>query len=491
MMLSAKITQATLHNVLICALLSLAMLVVSSVTFAQSNSLPELGDSATQYLNSAQEKQIGQRFLRQLLSDASYVGDYELQDYLQSMGDRIGATANLRDLKLSFNLLKNNMLNAFAVPGGYITFNTGLIMVTKTESELASVIGHEIAHVSQRHLPRLVAKANANKAPVIAAIIGSIFIGGQVGLAGLAATNAAVASNRLSYTRGFEREADAIGIQLLANADYDPNAMADFFGELERYTRHDNAGIPEFLRTHPLSLNRIAESEARAKRYPTQTHKSSFEFYLAKARIRVLYSEQGDDHIRFFESQMEATQPEIKDAAIYGMAIALTASRKLNEARTVLMPLLERYPNHPWIQTAQAEIDVAQQKFNQAIIRYQTLISNNPNTVYLNYHLANALLLNRQAQQAKKIIRYQIRRHPHLYPLYLFLSKANAAQGLLAEAHQADAEYHAILGNYAAAIASLKLALRETAPAGYLTQSITARLSDLEEKLDLRKKSGG
>ena len=468
----------------------LAMMTVNALTFAQSNDLPELGDSATQYLNPAQEKQIGQAFLRRLIHDPSYVEDYQLQDYLQSVGDRVGASADLRGTKLSFNLLKDNALNAFAVPGGYITFNTGLIMTTKTESELASVAGHEIAHLTQRHLPRLLAKANENKIPLIAAVIGSILVGGQAGLIGFTAANATAASNQLSYTRGFEREADAIGIQLLAGAKYDPNAMAEFFSELERHTRHDSTEIPAFLRTHPLSLTRIAESEARAKEYPLQPHASSFEFYLAKARIRALYTERRDDPIPFFKDQMESGQTEIKDAAIYGTAIALTQSRKLEQARTALMPLSERYPTHPWIQTAQAEIDLADNKVNQAIARYQALIGNNPNKVYLNYYLANVFLLNRQADMAKKTVRYQIRRHPDLYRLYRFLSRANAQQGNLAETHQADADYHATLGNYSGAIASLKLALKESESEGYLAQSISAQLSDLEEKLDLQKKIG-
>ncbi len=518
----------TLKTFLYCGLLLLAMMTANALTFAQSNDLPandlpELGDSATQYLNPAQEKQIGQAFLRQLIRNPSYVEDYPLQDYLQSVGDRVGASANLRGGTLSFNLLKNNALNAFAVPGGYITFNTGLIMTTKTESQLASVVGHEIAHLSQRHLPRLLAKAHENKFPLIAAVIGSILVGGQTGLAGLTAANAAAASSQLSYTRGFEREADAIGIRLLARARYDPNAMAEFFSELERHARHDSAQTPAFLRTHPLSFTRIAESEARARKYPPQDYASSFEFYLAKARIRALYTERRDDPMAFFQEQMESEQTEIKgaamgrscascardihtihgnngggratqdakaDAAIYGAALALTQSRKLAQARTLLTPLSERYPAHPWIQAALAEIDLADNKVEQAIVRYRTLISNNPNKVYLTYYLADAFLLNRQPHLAKKTVRYQIRRHPDLYRLYRFLSRANAQQGSLAEAHQADADYHAVLGNYAAAIASLKLALRESEPEGYLAQSIAARLSDLQEKLALQKKIG-
>ncbi len=484
-----EILPRSLQKLVFCGLLSLSMLVVHNSGFAQTNDLPELGDSATQYLDSAQAKQIGQGFFRQLIRSNLYLEDYELQDYLQSLGDRIGMVADLRGTLLTFSLLKNNTLNAFAVPGGYITFHTGLIMATETESELASVTGHEIAHLTQRHLPRLIARANENKIPTIAAIIGSILLGGQAGLAGLTMTSATLASNQLSYTREFEREADAIGIQMLADAQYDPNAMAQFFGSLERFTRHDSTEIPEFLRTHPLSYTRVAESEARASEYPPQPHESSFEFYLAKAKIVALYSERKGDPLLYFKDLMESDQSNIRDAAHYGTAVVLTKSRKFGQARAILQPLGERYPSQAWIQSAIAENDLADNKPEDAIARYEALIDNNPGKPYLHYQLANAYLANQQPELAKKSLRYQIRRHPERYLLYHFLSRANADLGKLAEAHQADAEYKAALGDYAGAAESLKLALREAGSEGYLTQSISARLQDLEEKVVLQNKT--
>ncbi len=479
-----------LNAVLHCGLILFAMLAVNASGFAQSSDLPELGDNADKYLNPNQEKHIGQAFLRRLLIDKHYVEDDELLDYLQSIGDHIAATADLRGMRLTFNLLQNNTLNAFAVPGGYITFNTGLISTTDTESELASVVAHETAHLTQRHLPRLVARSSENKIPALAAIIGSILVGGQAGLAGITATTATLASNQLSFTREFEREADAIGIKLLADAHYDPNGMASFFGKLERYTRHDNTQIPEFLRTHPLSYTRIAESEARAGEYPDQNHRSSFEYHLAKAKIQALYTKHRDDPKLYFADQLKSDQAEIRDAAIYGTAIALTASRNYDKARVALAPLLERHPDNLWIQSARAKIDLADNKAARAINRYQALVRDNSHKTYLNYYLANAYLANNQPHLAKKVIRYQIRRNPGLYRLYALLSKTNAAQGNLAEAHQADAEYHATLGNYKGAIESLKLAQREAAAEGYLAKSIAARLAELEEKQALQKKMG-
>jgi predicted Zn-dependent protease len=317
MLITTEALRRTLQKTVFFGFLSLSMFAVNTTSIAQSSDLPELGDSATRFLNPAQEKQIGQQFYRQLLGSPYYLEDYELKDYMQSMGDRIATSANLRGTSLTFSLIRNNALNAFAVPGGFITFHTGLLMATETESELASVAGHEIAHLTQRHLPRMIARANENKIPTIAAIIGSILLGGQAGLAGLTMTNATLASNQLSYTRGFEREADAIGIQLLAKAQYDPTAMATFFGSLERYTRHDSTEIPEFLRTHPLSYSRVAESEARASEYPPRSHESSFEFYLAKARIEALYTERRDDPLLFFKDQMASEKAHIKDAGIH------------------------------------------------------------------------------------------------------------------------------------------------------------------------------
>ena len=475
-------------SVFFLCLLSVSMILVNTAAVSQNNELPELGDASAKYLSPDQENIYGQEFLRFLLRQNAYIDDYELIDFLQTLGDRVGASASLRGTPLTFNILKNNVLNAFAVPGGYITFHTGLINNAESESELASVVGHEIAHLSQRHLPRLIARSNENRIPAILAIIGSILIGGQAGLAGLTATNAAVASNQLSYTRSFEREADSIGIQLLANAGFDPSGMAQFFGKLERHTRHDSTDVLEFLRTHPLSYTRVAESESRAAEYPPVRHESSLEFYLTKAKIRALYIERQEDPSEYFITQMKSTTPFEKDAGTYGMSVWLVKSRKYDQAMHTIKPLLDKYKEHPWIESLAADIDLHLGNTSLAVERYKSLINQNPEKVYLNYKLIDTYLSSNDNGNAKKLVRYQLRRHPENYILYKYLSRANAKLNLLAEAHQSDAEYHAILGNYGAAIESLKLAQRETSEDGYLAQSIQSRLKSLEEKQSLRKR---
>ncbi len=467
----------------------LAVLIICVAPLSRADDLPELGDSSTQYLDSRQEKQIGQAFLRRLIKDPAFLADYELQHYLQTLGDSIGQHADLRGTRLTFNLIKNNDLNAFAVPGGYITFYTGLLLTTDDESQLASVVAHEIAHLTQRHLPKLIARANQNQLPAMAAVIGSILIGGQTGLAGITLTGAALESGRLAFTRDFEREADSIGIKLLAESGYDPKSMVTFFGKLEQHNRIDGS-VPGFLSTHPLSYTRIAESEVRAQEYPEHSHTSSFEYFLAKARIRALYVERQKDSAPYFLEQVETGSADIRDAAKYGLAIAHIHNRNFDEARKALTGVLDRHPDHPWIQSAWAELDIADNQVEKGIERYLDTITRHPGQRYLSYRLAEAYLLNNQPSLAKKTLRYQIRRHADDYRLYRLLSKANAGLGHVAEAHQAEAEYFAVLGNYEKAFVTVELALKETGADEYLKQSLTARLKDLETKIALQKRSG-
>lgn len=465
----------------------LAVSITLTAPLSRADDLPELGDSSTQHLDSRQEKQVGQAFLRRLINDPSFLADYELQHYLQTLGDSVGQHADLRGTRLTFNLIRNNDLNAFAVPGGYITFYTGLVLATDNESELASVIAHEIAHLTQRHLPKLIARANQNKLPAMAAIIGSILIGGQAGTAGITLTGAALESDRLAFTRDFEREADSIGIKMLAQSDYDPRSMVTFFEKLEQHNRIDS-GVPGYLRTHPLSYTRIAESEARVQNYPEYEHSSSFEYFLAKARIRALYVERQKDSVPYFLDQLESDSVEIRDAAKYGIAIAHTHNRNFDQAREMLAGVLVRRPDHPWIQSAWAELDIADNRIEEGIERYLSTIMRHPDQRYLSYRLAEAYLVNNQPSLAKKVLRYQIRRHADDHRLYRLLSQANAGLGHVAEAHQARAEYFAVLGNYEKALATIQLALKESGSDGYLKQSLTARLKDLEVKIALRKK---
>ena len=415
------------------------------------------------------------------MTQKNFVSDPELQHYLNHLGRSVGKNANLHNVTLHFNLLEDNELNAFAVPGGYITFNTGLLLTTETESELASVVGHEIAHLSQRHLPRMVAKAQAAKLPTTAAIIASILVGGQAGVAGVTLANANLLSNQLAYSREFEREADAIGMKLLSDSGFDPSAMAEFFNRLQRFNVITSKDVPEFLRTHPLSYTRIAESEARQDSYPAVHHESSFEFHLAKAKIQAIYSGTPDDAIKVLEEEIARSEGNQKDANQYGLALAKARLRDYSGAMKTLSTLVPKYPEVPAIQIARAQFTTEIGTHEEVERIYKGLIDQHPEKIFIKYYYIDALLAQGDAATAKKIARHQLRRAPEEYNLYRRLARANVEIGNLVEAHQADAEYLAAIGRYREAIASLKLALRDNADSSqYLSQSIASRITSLE-----------
>lgn len=467
---------------------ALAWMLVASSGLAQEDDLPELGDRANRYLSPAREKLIGQEFHRRLLTSTKYVDDYELRDYLQKLGTEISTKGDLDEGELSFNFINDSQVNAFAILGGYITLHTGLVMETVSESELASVLSHEIAHITQRHLLRLLARTSDNQAPALAAIIGSILIGGQAGLAGVAGTSAALTASQLHYTRDFEREADAIGIRLLAKTRFDPKAMAQFFGKLERLSRYDGDNVPEFLRTHPLSYDRVYAAEARAEQYPavSASGPDDLPYQLVRARIRAHYNEPKEASQTFFEARLTSGTELEQDAARYGLGLIFLEQKRYKQARTHMAPLMKKYPEHAWLQALQAKIELASGNNGAALARIRTAIANNPDTLFLGFYLAEFELESGAAQAAKKTIRYQLRRQPKSRELYSLLARANGVLGQLSEAHQARAEYHALLGDFQNAAASLKLAMNEAKADKYLSASLDARLKEVEHLGELQ-----
>lgn len=471
-----------LGAVVLGGLLVLAPMPLSLWAATENEPLPELGDSAERILSPAREKAIGRQFLSELIRNPNYINDPELRAYLNDLGTKLAAKASLRGTPIAIHLIESPDVNAFAVPGGHITFHSGLISTAVDESELASVTGHEIAHISQRHLPRMLAKSEASKLPTAAAVLASVLVGGDAGLAGLAAANAAFISSQLAFTRDFEREADSIGIKLLADAGFDPSAMSRFFGKLDRHGGLGD-GVPEFLRTHPLSYKRIAEAENRSSVYPPRDYPESRLFHLMRAKIQALNSPRNPELVAIFEDQVQKSSGGKKEAGVYGIALAQMQLRQFDNARATLQPLLDADANEPAFQIARARIDIAAGQPKLAVARYARLVEAHPKLAYLTFYQANALLAAGDAAGAKRVLRHQLRRNKNMFRLYLLLAKSNGKLGLLAEAHQATAEFHVALGENQLAIDALKLALRESKSEGYLHDSIVARLSGLEEKV--------
>ncbi|BAO85507.1 MULTISPECIES: M48 family metalloprotease [Caballeronia] len=296
--------------------------------------LPDLGDGSGGSLTPQAERKLGERMMREVRADPDYLDDWLLRDYLDSISSRLSAAAATQYLggyQPDFDLfaVRDAQINAFSMPGGFIGVNTGLIAATQTESELASVVGHEMGHVLQRHIARMLGTQEKSSYAALAGMLAGLLAGllahsGDLGMGIAMGGQAFAVDNQLRFSRAAEHEADRVGFQMLTAAGYDPYAMTTFFERLDRSTMGDN-GVPPYVRTHPLTTERIADMEGRARRVPYRQPRQSAEYAFVRARARVLQVSYASDY-RDVASRLKT---EIEDQTAlnpasnwYGIALA-------------------------------------------------------------------------------------------------------------------------------------------------------------------------
>ncbi|WP_321798474.1 M48 family metalloprotease [Caballeronia sp. J97] len=296
--------------------------------------LPDLGDGSGGSLTPQAERKVGERMMREVRADPDYLDDWLLRDYLDSIASKLSAAAATQYLggyRPDFDLfaVRDAQINAFSMPGGFIGVNTGLIAATQTESELASVIGHEMGHVLQRHIARMLGTQEKSTYAALAAMVAGMLAGllahsGDLGMGIAMGGQAFAVDNQLRFSRAAEHEADRVGFQMLTAAGYDPYAMAAFFERLDRSSMADN-GVPPYVRTHPLTIDRIADMEGRARRVPYRQPRQAGEYAFVRARARVLQVNYASDY-REVASRLKS---EIEDQTAlnpasnwYGIALA-------------------------------------------------------------------------------------------------------------------------------------------------------------------------
>ncbi len=473
------------------ALVGCCHAVIISNAHAQNNPLPDLGDSSISVFSPGEQRKLGRDFMVQARRQLDYVDDAVLNHYLSALGRNLVRESDSPNFEFHFYLVNNKNLNAFAALGGHITLYTGLIEAAENEDELAAVMSHEIAHVTQHHLSRLLVRSKQTTLSATAGIVAAILLGGQAGAAALAASNAVVLEDRLEYSRDFEREADALGMQTLQRANYDPIAMASFFQKLQRWSRLREAGAPEFLRTHPLSDARISSAETRARslRYQS-TQRDSLAFELFRNRIKVLFGRSPEATVQELSQALLNSSANHSATTLqslqYGKGLALAYSGHYEEATNTLLALANQHPQRPEYPLAVAEIELLSADFDKALTRLQSLIKTFPD--YLPAHEMYArVLINTGSAKAKLEIRKMIRKNTgsnRQASLYALLARAAGEAGPLYESYQARAEYFYINGQLKRSISELERAKKETIKSDYTRASINSRLAEIKSELD-------
>lgn len=463
------------------ALALMLSLPLGPVTANELN-LPDLGDSSSGIISPQEEKRLGQLFMRSYRSQIPTSSDPLLIDYLESLIGQLARYSELQNRSFHLIVAENPTMNAFAAPGNIIGVHTGLFLYSKTEAQLASVLTHELAHLSQRHYARRLEQQRNMTLPFYTALLASLVLAasgsGDGGMAAMAATQAAAADAQLRFSRQNEQEADRLGIQTLIQAGYDPYAAADMFEQMLRASRYSRRP-PDFLLTHPVTESRVADARARAMRYPRTLKEDSLEFHLMRARVRVAQAESAQRAVQRFTGELEGDSISV-DASRYGLALAYAQAADADKAREVFAPLWRSEPERLTYQVMDIDIDIAARDYETALEKLQAGLRKLPNYYPFTVRYAEVLMDSGRYQSGASFLTQAVREHPDDPYLWYLLAEINGLAGDVLGVHEARAEYFIQVGIYDKSIVQLRNALKLTDD-NYKTALLTERLRYVEK----------
>lgn len=436
---------------------------LSSVSVA--NSLPDLGGNGFSVITPDKEKQLGDVMMRQTRGSLPMVYDPLLDEYINSLGNRLVARANDVRFPFKFYWVQDRNINAFATLGGNIASHTGTLAVADSESEFASVMAHEIVHVTQRHIARFV-EAQSQKAPLtLAGVLGAIVlatVNPEAGMAAMMAAQGAAQQSSINFTRSNEQEADRIGMQVMADAGFDPYAVPNFFRKLTEQSRFINQQL-SFLQTHPLSQSRVSDTRMRAEQFPQRFIPDSQDFTLSKARVLARYQYSKKDAEQVFRKMLSEPGGNTK-ANQYGLAITLLDTGKLDQARKLIEQLLEKDEHNLYYIDVYTDILLEQKEYQLCLemLEQQYLLRPNNQVVTLNY--ANAAMKSNGYHLAIHLLKSLLFYKNDNILAYDLLAEAYKAQGELAKYYEARADLAYQLANYPKAIDDLNESLNHLKP---------------------------
>jgi len=478
-------------------------------TQGYAHELPELGDISQATLTPYQERQLGLQIMRQIRADPSYLDDPEITSYLSNLGHKLIANSNEASIDQTFEFfaVQDASINAFALPGGFMGFNSGLIIAAQSESELAAVMSHEIAHVTQKHLARMIAEQKYDWVKSIASLAVAILAARsstQASQAILVASQASIIQSKLDFTRKHEKEADRIGLNILLDAGFDPQGMPTFFERLQKAGRFHETGAPSYLRTHPLTFERIADIQNRTGEMPYRQVPDSIDFLLVRAKLRALQG-KSYDAVAQFKARLEEKRYGNEAVERYGYIQALLRDKKAHQANTELNRLYQLLQTDPsasilsdhvlgkpirveykqviagaMMETLSADVLVANDKTAEALKTYQLALKVYPQHRALIHGYARMLIQNKKPQAAIEFINKQLQFIHNDAQLFGLQAQCYELLGDKMLEHRAQAEVYFLKGHYGAAIDQLKTALQHGNGNFYQLSSIEARLKQLQ-----------
>lgn len=452
--------------------------------------LPSLGDSTSGIISQQQEHELGRAWLMAYRSRINEHHDPFLSDYLEQLLYKLVSHSELEDRRLELITINNSSMNAFAVPGGVIGIHTGLFRYAKSEHQLSSVLAHEIAHLSQRHFARRVEAQRKNTAATLAGMLASLVlaatVGGDAGLAGLTASQAASQQSSLNYSRQNEQEADRLGLKTMVSAGMDPRAMSAMFEEMLRITRYTGSRPPEFLLTHPLTENRVADARNRINQLPPRQYLDNLEFHLMRARALIAIDNNASVSLNRFQHELQGNTLN-SQAARYGVVLSYIALGNYTKAKESLKLLLQKSPNNLTYQMADIDLDRAQKKYDRAISKTKKLLAYRSDSYPLRISLAESYLKANRYLESEQMLDTLTLSHPNSPEVWFQLAEVRGLAGNISGVHQARARYFILNGVFDQARDQLgyarKLLVNDFKQTAIIDQQLRD-LAKLEEKLE-------
>ena len=432
--------------------------------------------------------------------DPEYIGDPDMSQYLENMGRKLGAFAPGGAPQIEVFGVRNPEINAFAMPGGFIGVNTGLIVSSASESEVAGVVAHEIAHVTQRHIARGLTQQRQSGhialASIAAALLAALIPGSGQAAMGIAVFGQAAAIDRqLGFSREAEQEADRNGIEMLRKAGYDPNGMAVMFGRLAKASSlNEGRGGGAYATTHPLSLQRMTDMQNRIRQYGAARAQNEDEYWFIRAKSRVLQAvdpralrqaqEQLEDEARA-PTQREGAPPSVarRTAAWYGVSLAALARQDPAAASKALEQAQALMSNSPYLELQRVEIEFARRQVATALSLAQAAHKRWPQRRSFVLKIAQSMQTLGRDAEAVAFLKTQIKRWPTQEPeLYKMLAISQDRLGDRVDARQTMATYYENLGALPSAFTQLQQA-RTISKDFYVQSQIDVRMRELSNRI--------
>jgi len=446
-----------------------------------ANELPDLGDSSQLVISAKEEQAIARAILREVAVSPEIIQDIEVIDYLKNLGNRLVAYSPNKTQQFNFFVVNESSINAFAMLGGVIGVHTGLILASNSESEVASVLGHEIAHVTQRHLPRMIAQQKNDTIKSVLGIALALLVARanpQLSAGTMTAASAMGVQKQLDFTRENEKEADRVGFQILTDAGFDGRAMVSFFGTLQKGSRFSEGAAPSFLRTHPITTERISDMSNRVKDTRYRQIPDNPDFVYIKSKLRAINGTP-QSAVAEFEGSIKDKRYMNEAAERYGLAIAYMRKNDFVKARQEVEWLKTNAKKDALIETLACKLEVATNQPTQALNLYLKALNIYPNYRALIYGLAEHYLMTNEPEKTIRLINDKLNIYPDDSYFFELLSKAYSKQGKELLQYQAQSEAYYRKFNLPRAIEQMEFAAKSKDGNFYQKSIVESRLKQL------------